>query len=76
MNADIIKTVATQGVFAVLFTALLIFVMNDNREREQRYLERINSLVESVKNIETIKNDISDIKLNIELIENEILKNK
>lgn len=66
MEAELIKLAASQGIFAVLFVALLFYVLRHNEKREERllsYLERLTSQYESLTHdVGEIKNDIEDLK--------------
>lgn len=55
--------VVSYGVFAILFVALLIWVLKENNKRELKYQETIDKLAD-ILNTEflAIKNDVKDIK--------------
>ena len=38
MEAEIVKMAASQGLFAVLFVALLFYVLKTNEHREERLM--------------------------------------
>ena len=59
METEIIKIAASQGLFAVLFVALLFYVLRHNEKREERLMACLESLTQDVGDI---KNDIEDLK--------------
>ena len=65
MWEEVSKLAVTQGIFAALFVALLVWVLRENNKRENRYINTIDSLAQSVSKIEIIKDciDKQDEKL-------------
>ena len=65
MWEEVSKLAVTQGIFAALFVALLVWVLRENNKRENRYINTIDSLAQSVSKIESIKDciDKQDEKL-------------
>ena len=65
MWEEVSKLAVTQGIFAALFVALLVWVLRENNKRENRYINTIDSLAQSVNKIESIKDciDKQDEKL-------------
>lgn len=59
MEAEIIKMAASQGLFAVLFVALLFYVLRHNERREERLMSCLEKLTIDVGEI---KSDIEDLK--------------
>ena len=59
MEAEIIKMAASQGLFAVLFVALLFYVLRYNEKREERLMSCLERLTQDVGEI---KSDIEDLK--------------
>lgn len=59
MENEILKLVATQGAFAILFSYLLFYVLKENSKREGNYQSIIQELTELLP---TIKKDVEDIK--------------
>ncbi len=53
MESQILKLVATQGVFAALFSYLLLYVLKENSKREQKYQEIIQRFSNYLPTIET-----------------------
>lgn len=59
METEIIKMAASQGIFAVLFVALLFYVLRYNEKREERLMTCLERLTTDVGEI---KSDIEDLK--------------
>lgn len=59
MEAEIIKMACSQGLFAVLFVALLFYVLRYNEKREERLIVCLERLTTDVSEI---KSDIEDLK--------------
>lgn len=59
METEIIKIAASQGLFAVLFVALLFYVLRHNERREERLMVCLESMAHDVGEI---KNDIEILK--------------
>ncbi|MPQ43823.1 BhlA/UviB family holin-like peptide [Clostridium tarantellae] len=59
MEVDILKMVATQGLFAILFTYLLFYVLKENSKREFNYQNIVKELTEMLP---PIKEDVEKIK--------------
>ncbi|MHB9925792.1 BhlA/UviB family holin-like peptide [Clostridium botulinum] len=59
METEILKLLATQGGFALLFSYLLFYVLKENSKREQRYqqiIERFSDYLPTIEsNINLIK---------------------
>jgi len=66
LEVEIIKLAASQGFFAVLFVALLFYVLRYNEKREERLmvcLERLTAQYEGISHdVGEIKNDIEELK--------------
>lgn len=54
-----------EGVWAILFVVLLLYVMHDSREREVKYQETIKilsaTLATDIRNISTELNDLKNL---------------
>lgn len=59
---DVFNIALTNGIFACLFVALLVYVLKDSRKREAKYQHIIENLSNKLNTIEEIKHDVSDIK--------------
>ena len=59
METEIIKLAASQGIFAVLFVALLFYVLRYNEKREERLMACLEKLTQDVGEI---KSDIEELK--------------
>jgi hypothetical protein len=69
MEGEVLKYFLTQGVFAALFVWLLMDTRKDNKEREKGYQDTIkdnqqiiNKLTDKFNVVESIKEDVEDIK--------------
>ena len=51
MDAGLVKLVATQGVWAVLFVSLLIYVLKQNEYRESRLQKSQDTLLAALTNL-------------------------
>lgn len=47
-KAKVLELVMKNGIFAVLFVGLLLFVINDSKDREQKYQQTISMLSQSI----------------------------
>lgn len=62
LEAEIVKLAASQGLWAVLFVALLFYVLKHNEKREERLMTCLEKLTQDVGDI---KDDISELKSKI-----------
>jgi len=63
VETEIIKLAASQGIFAMLFVALLFYVLRHNEKREERLLACLESLTVQ---FEGLSHDVGEIKTDIE----------
>ena len=65
MEQEIIKLAASQGLWAVLFVALLFYVLRENGEREKRLLAALEQLSEQYKeltlDLKEVRNDVKEV---------------
>ena len=52
--------------FATLFIGLLVWVMRENTDRENRYMQIISDLTDSLKSLDLIEKTVNEIKSKIE----------
>ncbi len=52
----------SNGIFACLFVALLIYELKDSRTREKKYQKTIDSLANRLQTVEKISEDIDEMK--------------
>ena len=52
--------------FATLFIGLLVWVMRTNTDRENRYMQIISDLTESLKSLDLIEKTVNEIKSKME----------
>lgn len=62
MWEKILDLAITNGIWAVLFLGLLIYLLKDSRTREAKYQETIKDLNHSLEIVHDIKEDITEIK--------------
>ena len=72
MEQTLIQAAVSQGVWCLLFVILFIWTVKENKEREKNYQETITNnqqiitdLANSFKALETVKNDVEDIKVEL-----------
>lgn len=75
MENEILKIIASQGVFAVLFVWLLIDTRKESKTREEKLQEIISKnqtviseLAEKFDVVENIQEDVKDIKIKLEKV--------
>lgn len=68
MWEQIVNLAISNGLFAVLFLGLLVYQLKDSRSREKRYQETIARLGNALDIVQSVKNDVEEIKemLNVE----------
>ncbi len=59
MEAEVLKMAASQGLFAMLFVALLFYVLRHNERREERLMSCLEKITQDVT---CIRNDIEELK--------------
>ena len=59
---EILNLAIKNGLWAVLFTGLLIFVIKDSAKREQKYQQTIKDLTSHLGIVKDIKDDVDEIK--------------
>lgn len=65
---EVFSSAITNGIFATLFVALLIYELKDSRKRETKYQNTIESLSTKLNTVDEIKQDVSEIKEQINKI--------
>lgn len=65
MWEKILETAVANGIWAMLFCALLIFELKDSRAREAKYQTVIDRLSKSLLDLEFVRGDISCIRNNM-----------
>lgn len=61
MWEGVFETVATSGVFAVLFVSLLWYLLQDSRKREAKYQSIIETLTDRLEVVEDIRKKLDEI---------------
>lgn len=68
-ETEIIRMIAAQGPWAVLFVALLFFTMREGAKREERLMVFLSALEESLRRLadkyQGLCDDISEIKRDV-----------
>ena len=59
---DIFYIAISNGIFAALFVALLIYELKDSRKREAKYQNTIDNLSNKLNTVDEIKQDVTEIK--------------
>lgn len=59
---DIFNIAISNGIFAALFVALLIYELKDSRKRETKYQNTIDNLSNKLNTVDEIKQDVTEIK--------------
>ena len=62
MWEQVFKIAISNGIFAVLFVALLVFQLKDSARREKKYQATIEKLSKHLDLVEEINNDIKEIR--------------
>lgn len=74
MWENILNVAISNGIFAGLFVALLIYELKDSRKREGKYQSTIDKLSSKLNTVDEIKQDVIEIKQS--LIKNPRRKNE
>ncbi len=59
---EIVSIVVSNGIFATLFVFLFFYQLKDSSKRENKYLKTIETLTDSLKTLDDVKQDITEIK--------------
>ena len=62
VEQEIIKVAATQGLWALLFVALLFWVLRENAKREDNYQQLLQDLTGKFGILEDVQRDVGEIK--------------
>lgn len=69
--SELIKTVVSNGVFAMLFVFLFFYQLRDSSQREDQYQETIKELTKHLEVIEEVKEEVCELKQIVEERTNE-----
>lgn len=58
----VLEVVISNGIFAILFVSLLLYILRDSAKRESKYQETIDKLAEHLAVVDNIKQDVEEIK--------------
>ena len=62
MWTNILDLAIKNGLWAVLFLGLLIFVLKDSKQRENKYQQTIKDLTEHLGIVKQIKQEVEEVK--------------
>lgn len=75
METEILKTIVSQGAWAILFVWLLIDTRKESKTREEKLQSIINKnqeviseLAEKFNVVESIQEDVTDIKIKLDKV--------
>ena len=74
MENEILQLAASQGLWAVLFVLLLLYVLKENSKREEKFQDIIANLTERLDILDVIKKDVVDMKEDLHSLN--IMKNE
>ena len=60
--SELVKIVVSNGIFAVLFVYLLLYILKDSQKRENAYRKTIDDLAEHLSAIEDVKEEVEELK--------------
>lgn len=69
MEAEVLKMAASQGLWAVLFVALLFYVLKENAKREERLLSALEKLSTQY---EILSHDVGEIRDDVKELKNKV----
>lgn len=61
MEQEVMKMAASQGLWALLFVALLFWVLRENAKREENYQQLLQDLTDKFGILEDVKNEVGKI---------------
>ncbi len=59
---DVISIVVSNGVFAILFVWLFLYMLKDSKTREEKYQQTIETLTTHLQTLEDVREDLTEIK--------------
>lgn len=62
MWEQIVNLAISNGLFAVLFSGLLVYQLRDSRNREKKYQDTIIRLGNALEIVQSVKEDVNEIK--------------
>jgi type II secretory pathway component PulM len=65
VEQEIIKVAATQGLWALLFVALLFWVLRENAKREDNYQQLLQELTGKFGILEEVHRDVGEVKATV-----------
>ena len=64
--SELVKTIISNGIFAILFVYLLFYQLKDSQKREKAYRKTIDDLAQHLNMIEEVKEDVVELRNCIE----------
>ncbi len=65
MWEEIFSQAVTNGIWAMLFVGLLVYLLNDSAKREKKYQDTISKLNSHLDTVMDIKEDIREIRTSL-----------
>lgn len=65
MWEEVFNLAINNGLWAVLFLSLLVYVLKDSKLREEKYQTTIKQLADSLSIVEDVQEDVKKIKVRI-----------
>ncbi len=62
MWEQIVNLAVSNGLFAVMFLGLLIYLLRDSKNRENKYQNTIERLGHALEIVQDVKDDVEEIK--------------
>lgn len=59
---DVVSIIVSNGVFAILFVWLFLYMLKDSKNRETKYQQTIQELTTHLQTLEDVKEDLTEIK--------------
>jgi Tfp pilus assembly protein PilN len=69
---EVLKMAITQGIWAVLFVALLFYVLRTQEKREAHSAEREDKLMEHLDHLTTAFDDMKEVKSDLKEVKQDI----
>ncbi|MDD4839193.1 MAG: BhlA/UviB family holin-like peptide [Clostridia bacterium] len=61
MWEEALRQAAANGLWALLFVALLVFILKDGKRREEKYQETVRRLSQSLNVVLDIRDDVKEV---------------
>jgi uncharacterized protein YoxC len=74
LEQEIVELATSQGLYAVLFVALLFYVLRTTGEREKRAIEREEKLMSCLADLSDVRTNVAEIDGKVENLQNDVNK--